>query len=296
MKGALKMKSKFLVLGVVLSCLLSLSACGETTPTKSIDSSKYPAEMFNEASIVSYMNNLEDENFEKWYAEGITPDNFEEKLYVALAMKFRTEVSNGMERTVLDGVDEDFYNAIKSGYTSWYKALDDIGYTSDASLPDELYISDVNYYTNDKEQLVIDATLQGTKHSALFQVYMNNETMATDMGVTVNKSNGEKLQNAGLNTLLGMGMAFTVLIIISLIISLFPMFIGGGKKKKASDKEIAQKAVENTVNQIAEKEELVGDAELVAVIAAAIAAYEGSGSTDGFQVRSIRKVNKNWKR
>ncbi len=290
------MKSKFLVLGVVLSCLLSLSACGETTPTKSIDSSKYPAEMFNEASIVSYMNNLEDENFEKWYAEGITPDNFEEKLYVALAMKFRTEVSNGMERTVLDGVDEDFYNAIKSGYTSWYKALDDIGYTSDASLPDELYISDVNYYTNDKEQLVIDATLQGTKHSALFQVYMNNETMATDMGVTVNKSNGEKLQNAGLNTLLGMGMAFTVLIIISLIISLFPMFIGGGKKKKASDKEIAQKAVENTVNQIAEKEELVGDAELVAVIAAAIAAYEGSGSTDGFQVRSIRKVNKNWKR
>ena len=26
------------------------------------------------------------------------------------------------------------------------------------------------------------------------------------------------------------------------------------------------------------------------------AAYEGSASTDGFQVRSIRKVNKNWKR
>jgi sodium pump decarboxylase gamma subunit len=296
MKGALKMKSKFLVLGVVLSCLLSLSACGETTPTKSIDSSKYPAEMFNEASIVSYMNNLEDDNFEKWFAQGITPDNFEENLYVALAMKFRTEVTNGMERTVLDGVDEDFYNAIKSGYTSWYKALDDIGYTDSSSLPDELYISDVNYYTNDKEQLVIDATLQGTKHSALFQVYMNNETMATDMGVTVNKSNGEKLQNAGLNTLLGMGMAFTVLIIISLIISLFPMFISGSKKKKVNDKEIAEKAIDNTISQIEEQEELVSDAELVAVIAAAIAAYEGSGSTDGFHVRSIRKVNKNWKR
>ncbi len=296
MKGALKMKSKLLVLGVVLSCLFSLSACGETTPTKSIDSSKYPAEMFNEASIVSYMNNLEDDNFEKWFAQGITPDNFEENLYVALAMKFRTESSNGMERTVLDGVDEDFYNAIKSGYTSWYKALDDIGYTDSASLPSELYISDVNYYTNDKEQLVIDATLQGTKHSALFQVYMNNETMATDVGVTVNKSSGEKLQNAGLNTLLGMGMAFTVLIIISLIISLFPVLIGGGKKKKVDDKEIAKQAVDNTISQIEEQEDLASDAELVAVIAAAIAAYEGSGSTDGFQVRSIRKVNKNWKR
>ena len=34
------------------------------------------------------------------------------------------------------------------------------------------------------------------------------------------------------------------------------------------------------------------DLELVAVIAAAIAAYEGETSTDGFVVRSIRKVNK----
>ena len=296
MKGALKMKSKFLVLGVVLSCLLSLSACGQETKTKTIDSSKYPAEMFNESSIVSYMNNLEDQNFESWYAQGITPDNFEENLYVALAMKFRTETSNGMEVRVLDGVDEDFYNAVKSGYTSWYKALDDIGYTSDATLADDLYISDVNYYINDDEQLVIDATLQGTKHSALFQVYMNNETMATDMGVTVNKSNAEKLENAGLNTLLGMGMAFAVLIIISLIISLFPMFIGGNKKKKTNDKEAAKEAMDNTISQIAEKEDLASDAELVAVIAAAIAAYEGSASTDGFQVRSIRKVNKNWKR
>ena len=290
------MKSKFLVLGVVLSCFLSLTACGETTATKTIDSSKYPAEMFNESSIVSYMNNLEDQNFESWYAQGITPDNFEENLYVALAMKFRTETSNGMEVRVLDGVDEDFYNAVKSGYTSWYKALDDIGYTSDATLADDLYISDVNYYINDDEQLVIDATLQGTKHSALFQVYMNNETMATDMGVTVNKSNAEKLENAGLNTLLGMGMAFAVLIIISLIISLFPMFIGGNKKKKTNDKEAAKEAMDNTISQIAEKEDLASDAELVAVIAAAIAAYEGSASTDGFQVRSIRKVNKNWKR
>ena len=290
------MKSKFLVLGVVLSCFLSLTACGETTATKTIDSSKYPAEMFNESSIVSYMNNLEDQNFESWYAQGITPDNFEENLYVALAMKFRTETSNGMEVRVLDGVDEDFYNAVKSGYTSWYKALDDIGYTSDATLADDLYISDVNYYINDDEQLVIDATLQDTKHSALFQVYMNNETMATDMGVTVNKSNAEKLENAGLNTLLGMGMAFAVLIIISLIISLFPMFIGGNKKKKTNDKEAAKEAMDNTISQIAEKEDLASDAELVAVIAAAIAAYEGSASTDGFQVRSIRKVNKNWKR
>ena len=36
---------------------------------------------------------------------------------------------------------------------------------------------------------------------------------------------------------------------------------------------------------------------LAAVIAAAVAAYEGSASTDGFVVRSIRKSNNNkWRR
>ena len=124
---------------------------------------------------------------------------------------------------------------------------------------------------------------------------MGNDFVPTDIGVTVNRSTGEKLENAGLNTLLGMGMAFAILIIISLIISLFPLLFGG-KKKKVSDKEIAQQAIDNTTAQIADKEDLSNDAELVAVIAAAIAAYEGSASADGFQVRSIRKVNTNWKK
>ena len=50
------------------------------------------------------------------------------------------------------------------------------------------------------------------------------------------------------------------------------------------------------VNQIVAQEEsasasedLSDDLELVAVIAAAIAAYEGSASTDGFVVRTIRR-------
>ena len=144
---------------------------------------------------------------------------------------------------------------------------------------------------------MVDAEVAGTKHSADMEIYLTNRGEPTDIGVTARKTTGEKLQNAGLNTLLGMGMAFTILILISLIISLFPILLGGGnKKKKESDKEIAQKAMDNTISQIEEQEELVGDAELVAVIAAAIAAYEGSASTGGFQVRSIRKVNNNWKK
>ena len=67
--------------------------------------------------------------------------------------------------------------------------------------------------------------------------------------------------------------------------------------KKAA-KEGKTDAVDNTIAQIIEKEEteLADDLELVAVISAAIAAYEGSTSTEGFVVRSIKKSNKrSWK-
>ena len=61
---------------------------------------------------------------------------------------------------------------------------------------------------------------------------------------------------------------------------------------KATVKPAAKAVVadNNVVTQIEQREEqeLVDDTELVAVIAAAIAAYEGT-STDGFVVRSIRR-------
>ena len=89
-----------------------------------------------------------------------------------------------------------------------------------------------------------------------------------------------------------MGTVFAVLILISLIISLFgyiPKLVGS--KKKVPEKAQTE-AADKVVAQIVENEELNDDLELVAVISAAIAAYEGSGSTDGFVVRSIRKAYK----
>ena len=109
----------------------------------------------------------------------------------------------------------------------------------------------------------------------------------------------KSMEEAGLNTLLGMGMAFTVLIIISLVISTFPFFFGSHNRKEAkkAEKITTEQAIDNTISQITEQEEMADDAELVAAISAAIAAYEGSSSVEGFQVRSIRKVGKkNWKK
>ncbi|MCR5279845.1 MAG: OadG family protein [Lachnospiraceae bacterium] len=100
---------------------------------------------------------------------------------------------------------------------------------------------------------------------------------------------GRQMGNAGLNTLLGMGSVFIVLILISLIISSFSLL-----NRKDSKKETKAVPASVAAAPAAVTEELVDDSELVAVITAAICAYESAngGSADGFVVRSIRKANR----
>ncbi len=106
---------------------------------------------------------------------------------------------------------------------------------------------------------------------------------------------GERMEKAALNTLIGMGTVFIVLIIIIGVISLFkfiPMIQDRLAKKNAGN--VQESGVSAATQMSNVQEDTVGsdDLELVAVIAAAIAASEGAASADGFVVRSIRKVNK----
>ena len=122
------------------------------------------------------------------------------------------------------------------------------------------------------------------------------ETMSFEKVLTL----GEILQKSGMNTLLGMGTVFAVLIFISLIISSFTLI---PKIQAAFSKDSAKAEVQKEVKPapvaapVAKQEEnLVGDTELVAVISAAIAAAEGT-SADGFVVRSIKRANSaRWKK
>ena len=111
---------------------------------------------------------------------------------------------------------------------------------------------------------------------------------------TVNAHYGmsEILEKAGLNTLLGMGTVFVVLIFISFIISLFKYISVFENRKKEQKEDTASVGVDNAIAQVVsnEEENVEDDLELIAVITAAIAASEGT-STDGLVVRSIRKVN-----
>ncbi len=100
---------------------------------------------------------------------------------------------------------------------------------------------------------------------------------------------GEAMAKAGLNTLIGMGTVFVVLILISMIINGFAVI---PKLQKAFSKKAdeGQSVKENAAPAVQAEEPAVDetdDLELVAVIAAAVAASEGAASTDGFVVRSI---------
>lgn len=100
---------------------------------------------------------------------------------------------------------------------------------------------------------------------------------------------GEAMARAGLNTLIGMGTVFVVLILISMIINGFAVI---PKLQKAFSKKAdeGQSVKENAAPAVQAEEPTVDetdDLELVAVIAAAIAASEGAASTNGFVVRSI---------
>ena len=98
------------------------------------------------------------------------------------------------------------------------------------------------------------------------------------------KTLGQKMQKAGLNTIMSMSIVFLVLIFISLLISCFKCIglIGTGKADKSPVAVAAAPAA-----PVSEPEDLTDDLELVAVITAAIAAASETESADGLVVRSI---------
>lgn len=111
----------------------------------------------------------------------------------------------------------------------------------------------------------------------------------SDASVDLVYSLGEKMSKAGINTLMGMGTVFCVLILISLIIYAFNIipYLQKKKDKRSVNTEETKKAVVTQIEQ-REEQQLTDDLELVAVISAAIAASTGT-SVDGFVVRSIHR-------
>ncbi len=130
--------------------------------------------------------------------------------------------------------------------------------------------------------------VQFEKHDADFVYTFDQNMTPTELAINVNYPMSVTLERAGLNTLMGLGTVFLMLIFLSLVISLFKYIPNGSKKKPVE--EVAPAPVRAAAPEPEYVEE-TDDQELVAVIAAAIAAAEGT-TPDGFVVRSIRRAGR----
>lgn len=206
------------------------------------------------------------------------------------AVEYGAATVQQMDTIVTQGAIEQYVDqpAVYAGLESWQNALDDIG---------KFEGTDGGSVKFDEDEVLIYVNVLGSDHDAEVEIILDS-TLSSYVSISTNVSysTGELMKNAALNTLIGMGTVFVVLILISLIISCFNIIprLQEKQKKKAEAKKAGEGAAQEApvVAQIEAREELADDTELVAVIAAAIAAYEGAGSTDGFVVRSIRKANK----
>ena len=145
-------------------------------------------------------------------------------------------------------------------------------------------------------QVTVDIPAKFDKGDAEIKVVFNyssdyDQMVPAYMTISEVETTGMKLNGAAVNTVMGVGCVFVVLIFLIFVISLFK-YVG-----KIGQKETALKAAPAPAVPAAPVEEdLTDDLELVAVISAAIAASENT-STDSFVVRSIKKVNRSkWQR
>ncbi|MDO4475581.1 MAG: OadG family protein [Lachnospiraceae bacterium] len=188
-------------------------------------------------------------------------------------------------------IDDEFTDAMSRAiYANWQTVQEELG-----------SFVEVNEYAIEEEgatvKAICNASYDGVREGTVVTVEMsvNMVDQSTAFAWNIEKPKSQLFQEAGLNTLLGLGTVFVVLVFLSFLIGQIhwvPDLLE--KKKKAAAPAAPAAAPAPVAAPVVEEEEYTDDTELVAVIAAAIAAAEGT-STDGFVVRSIRKVNrKNW--
>lgn len=198
--------------------------------------------------------------------------------------------AEGLTNAIVAFGDEEIENYLKSGdeftvnaMSSWKSAKPELGEKSEEKAG-ETEVS----YSNDQYTVTVPAAFE--KADAEFVYVFDATGMPSSVSVNVQYPLSVTLQRAALNTVMGIGTVFLMLVFLSFVISLFkfvPALVEGKKKEAPAAAPVAAAVAAAPV-----EEEVVDDGELIAVIAAAIAASEGT-STDGFVVRSIRKVNRN---
>ena len=268
----------------MLACVFGLTACGSAETVSEYQQSKIENAQAHATFIIDNVSDL--------VKNGTGAEWLEKYNNVELAEVFTSQLS------------EVFYNktqkrypfyaegkGVRSALSSFESGLETIG-----TIKQEESTAVV-----DGDTIVVTVPVTGEKASGSVELIFTNDIYMKMTSCTLNldETMGQLMTRAALNTLMGMGTVFAVLILICLIISAFgliPKIQASFSKKKEEPVVAPSSSATPAAAKTEEPEDLTDDLELVAVIAAAIAAYEGT-SADGFQVRSIRRANTNkWKK
>ncbi len=261
---------KFFGLLCMITCIFGLTACGSDKKLTDYETTKVEfAKTISTQNIVPLLCEMTDDA-EK---EALSVYTMEE-LEIVFEQKYGLKVNGAAVKTAIDSFD------------SAIEAIGAVTGVGEAT-------AEIN-----KKQIVVHVQVNGEKKNAEAEIILSNDMFMVVESAALNpvSSMGELMEKAALNTLLGMGTVFLVLILISMIISSFSLISKmQGRESKKNKIEVDSTGIDNAVAHIARQEESrdeTDDLELVAVIAAAIAASEGAASADGFVVRSIRKANR----
>lgn len=257
------MKKKISLLGLVLLLVFSLAGCGSAKDETTYDE----AALQNQAATLMTI-------FEQASADDLDALCDESDLLVDITMlNYNLKVE----------ADE-----FRDMWAAWQAGKAECGTLTDFNWKE-------TEVTNDGVKLT--AEFEGETRSGEMEFAFDEKSYMESITVNGHYEISEILTKAGLNTLLGMGTVFVVLIFISFIISLFGYIPALEKKLKGRNKKetpapAAAPKAEPAPAAAAAAPAQTEDAELIAVIAAAIAAAEGT-STDGFIVRSIKRRKSN---
>lgn len=265
----------------MLTCIFGLTACGSD---QAVNDSTNANQMAAEALTKNVIGPM----YSQFMAEG-QADAFleeytaEEAAYIMEAGLSSVASQLGLDKMRFEG------SGVLGSVSSFDSGYDTVGAI--------LEYGEASSEVKDNE-IVVTVPVKGEKKDGSIEAIFSNDIFLTVESCSLNAdlSMGDMMQKAGLNTLLGMGTVFCVLVLIMLIIYAFgiiPKLQKKAEDKKAGKKkEEVQTAAPAAAEVEAVQEELTDDYELVAVIAAAIAASEGAAGTDGFVVRSIRRANR----
>ena len=140
--------------------------------------------------------------------------------------------AEGLTDAIVQLKDEEIENYMSSGddfttsaMQSWQTSKDELGAKKDSNGETTVTFKD--------DQYTVTVPLKFEKAEANFVYVFDSQGTPTSMTVDVQYGMGKTLQRAGLNTLMGIGTVFVMLVVLSLLISLFRFIPNPEAKKKA---------------------------------------------------------------